>query len=169
MSPGRLLDLGAGHGRFSLIGQELGWDVTAVDVRTVRMPMVEGIRWIEGDVRTFDVAGYDCIALLGVLYHLGLADQRDLLARCAPTPTILDTHHSLAPVITVDGYEGHIYREPGSTLEELAQVATASFGNPESFWATREALGRMLHEAGFKTVLALEPPYLPDRTFYLCI
>ncbi len=169
MSPGRLLDLGTGQGRFSLIGKELGWDVTAVDVRTVRMPMVEGVRWIEADVRTFDVSGYDCIALLGLLYHLDLSDQQELLRRCAPTPTILDTHHSLRPVTVVDGYEGRIYHEPGSTLEELAQVPTASFGNPESFWPTREALVRMLHEAGFKTVLALEPSYLSDRTFYLCL
>ena len=169
MTPGRLLDLGAGHGKFSLIGQELGWDVTAVDVRTVRMPMAPGIRWIEADVRTFDVEGYDCIALLGLLYHLGLDDQRDLLRRCAGTPTILDTHHSLRPTITLDEYEGHLYREPGSNLEELAEIATASYGNPESFWPTRESLNRMLRDAGYHTILALEPPIIPDRTFYLCL
>jgi hypothetical protein len=169
LPPGRLLDLGAGHGLFSLIGQELGWDVTAVDARTVRMPMVDGIRWIEADARTFDVSGYDCIALLGLLYHLGLGDQRDLLGRCAGTPTILDTHHALQATATLEGWEGRIYKEPGATTEELAQVPTASWGNRDSFWPTRAALLRMLHEAGYHTVLALDPPILPDRTFYLCI
>ena len=169
MSPGRLLDLGAGHGKFSMIGHDLGWEVTAVDVRTARMPMLDGIRWIESDARTFDVSGYDCIALLGLLYHIELADQQDLLRRCAGTPTILDTHHSLRAETSVEGYKGHLYREPGSSLEELAQIPTASFGNRESFWATREELDRMLHEAGFSTILALEPPILPDRTFYLCL
>ena len=106
--------------------------------------MAAGIRWIEGDVRTFDVSGYDCIALLGLLYHLGLADQRGLLRRCAGTPTILDTHHSLRPVVNVDGYDGRLYREPGASLEELAQTATASWGNPESFWPTRESLSQAL-------------------------
>jgi len=169
MPPGRLLDLGAGHGAFSLIGQELGWDVTAVDARTDRMPPVDGIRWVQADARSFDVSGYDCIALLGLLYHLELADQRDLLKRCAGTPTILDTHHSLRTVVTVDGWEGRFFQEPGETAEERAQVPTASWGNPESFWPTRSSLVRMLHEAGYSTVLALEPPILRDRTFYLCL
>ena len=169
MPPGRLLDLGAGHGAFSLIANELGWEVTAVDARTERMPMADGIRWVQADARMFDVSGYDCIALLGLLYHMGLADQRDLLARCSGTPTILDTHHALHARVTIDGWEGRIFREPGATPEELASVPTASWGNPESFWPTRAALVRMLHEAGFGTVLALEPPIMPDRTFYLCL
>jgi hypothetical protein len=169
MPPGRLLDLAAGHGLFSLIGQELGWEVTAVDARLVRMPMLPGIRWIEADVRTFDVAGYDCIAVLGVLYHLGLVDQRALLRRCAGTPTILDTHHARRAKVTVDGFEGRFYREPGRSAEELAQIATASWGNAESFWPTRESLVRMLEDAGYRTVFALEPPILPGRTFYLCL
>jgi hypothetical protein len=169
MPPGRLLDLGAGHGAFSLIALELGWDVTAVDARTVRMPMTSGIRWIESDVRTFDVSGYDCIALLGLLYHLELPDQLDLLRRCAPTPTILDTHHSVRPSTTVDGYAGHFYREPGASAEELAPIATASWGNTRSFWATREDLVRMLHDCGYRSVFAEEPAYRPDRSFYLCL
>ncbi|HEX7473327.1 MAG TPA: methyltransferase domain-containing protein [Candidatus Limnocylindrales bacterium] len=169
LPPGRLLDLGAGHGAFSKIGQELGWTVTAVDARTERMPMGDGIRWVQADARTFDVSGYDCIALLGLLYHLGLDDQRDLLRRCSGTPTILDTHHALSPWLTVDGWEGGIYQEPGSTPEELASVPTASWGNTDSFWPTRASLLRMLDEAGYRTILALEPPILPDRTFYLCL
>jgi hypothetical protein len=28
---------------------------------------------------------------------------------------------------------------------------------------------RMLHVAGYTTVLALEPPIMADRTFYLCL
>jgi hypothetical protein len=169
MPPGRLLDLGAGHGAFSLIGLDLGWDVTAVDARTERMPMTDGIRWIEADARNVDVTGFDCIAILGLLYHLGLDDQLALLRRCAGSPTILDTHHALHAAVTVNGWEGRIFKEPGSTPEELARVPTASWGNPESFWPTQPELLRMLHEAGYQTVLVLEPPILPDRSFYLCL
>lgn len=169
LPPGRLVDLGAGHGAFSLIGQELGWEVTAVDARTERMPMVDGIRWVQEDVRTFDVGGYDCIAILGLLYHLGLDDQRALLRRCAGTLTIVDTHHALTAKVTVDGWAGRFFDEPGATTEEIARVPTASWGNAESFWPTRPELIRMLHEAGYSTVLALEPPIMPDRTFYLCL
>ncbi len=150
MPPGRLLDLGAGHGKFSLIAHELGWEVTAVDARTGRMPMVDGIRWIQADVRTFDVSGYDCIALLGLLYHLGLPDVLDLLKRCSGTPTILDTHHALRPIVTVDGWEGRMYREPGATAEELEPVQTASWGNTESFWPTRAALIRSAARIGLR-------------------
>lgn len=59
-------------------------------------------------------------------------------------PNDLDTHHSLRPVVNVDGYDGRLYREPGASLEELAQTATASWGNPESFWPTRESLSQAL-------------------------
>jgi hypothetical protein len=131
--------------------------------------MVDGIRWVQADVRTFDVSGYQCIALLGLLYHLGLPDVLDLLKRCAGTPTILDTHHALRPVVTVDGWEGRMFREPGTTPEELARVPTASWGNRDSFWPTRASLLRMLHDSGYRSILALEPPITPDRTFYLCL
>ena len=133
------------------------------------MPMTEGIRWVQEDARTVDVSGYDCIAVLGLFYHLGLVDQRELLRRCAGTPMILDTHHALRSTVVVDGVEGRMFREPGTTQEELAQVTTASWGNPESFWPTQAELLRMLDEAGYRTVLALQPPILPDRTFYLCL
>jgi hypothetical protein len=169
LAPGRLLDLGAGHGAFSQIGQELGWDVTAVDARTERMPMTDGIRWLQADVRTVEVAGYECIAILGLLYHLELDDQLALLRRCAGTPTILDTHHTPKPWVTIDGWQGYIFPEAEVTPEELARIPTASWGNTQSFWATRPELIRMLHESGYRTVLALEPPLQPDRNFYLCL
>lgn len=143
--------------------------MTAVDARTERMPMTEGIRWIQSDVRTVDVADYDCIAILGLLYHLELKDQLDLLRRCAGTPTILDTHHALHSAITIDGWQGRIFVEADVTPQELAEIPTASWGNPESFWATEPELVRMLHESGYRTVLALQPPILPDRNFYLCL
>lgn len=165
---GRLLDLGAGHGAFSLIAAELGWTVTAVDARTTRMPMTEGVEWVEADVRDYDPSGFDCIALLGLLYHLELDAQLDLLRRCAGTTLILDTHHALVPQVSERGYDGRLYQEPGSTDDERRGIATASWGNPQSFWATRDSLIRMLNDTGHPVVLALEPQITPDRTFYLC-
>ena len=170
LRPGRLLDLGTGHGAFALIGKELGWAVTAVDARTERMPMTEGIDWREGDVRTFDVAGYDCIALLGLLYHLEFADVRDLLRRCAGTPTILDTHTARTVDRVDEGYEGRTFTEIADyTPERLATTSTASWGNPTSWWPTRPALVRLLRDSGYRTILVLDPPTGADRTFYLCL
>ena len=162
MKPGRLLDLGAGHGAFAEHAAKLGWQVTAVDARTERFPWTEGIEWIEADLREYPIGKPDVICLLGVLYHLELGDQIELLKKCAGTPTILDTHVTGSATVTIDGYDGWFFEE------ELA-AATASWGNERSFWPTRVALRQMLADCGYSSVLALEPDYYPNRTFYLCL
>jgi hypothetical protein len=168
--PGRLVDLACGTGVFSIAASEMGWDVTAVDARTERMPMTPGISWVQQDVRTVEVQGYDVVALLGLLYHLELPDQLDLLRRCSGKVTILDTHHSLRPTHLDQGYAGHTFHElPVGREEDLASTPTAAWGNPISFWATQPDLVRMLRDCGYQTVLALVPPNLENRTFYLCL
>jgi SAM-dependent methyltransferase len=168
---GRMLDLACGHGKFSLIARDLGWEVTAVDVRTERMPMTPRIDWVQSDVRTFEVDKdrYDCICILGLLYHLELGDQLDLLARCAGVPTIIDTHVALRPDHEEQGYEGTLFREvPGASAEQHAATPTASWENKLSFWPTEESLLRMIRDSGFSCAFKLAPPHTPDRTFYLC-
>lgn len=161
---GRYLDLATGHGLFALTAQGLGWDVTAVDVRTQRWPDDRGIEWIESDVRDFNIEpGFDCIGLLGLLYHLELKDQLELLRRCAPTPLILDTHIATVATIELDGYAGTTFDEGDMT------APTASWGNPTSFWPTRESLFRMLHAAGYTSIYERTPFYEDDRTFWLCL
>lgn len=171
MPTGHLLDLAAGHGKFSVAAHKLGWKVTAVDARTKRFPMTRGIEWIESDVREFPIDDrYTCISVLGLLYHLELPDQLDLMRRCAGTPTIVDTHVSLAPDRVIDGYEGHIFDElAGRTPKQHRWSGTASWRNYESFWATEESLLKMFRDCGFDDVWALTPRYSPDRTFYLCL
>ena len=170
MTPGKLLDLGTGHGGFALAAHEMGWDVTAVDARTQRMPMTDGIEWIQADVRAFPVEGYDCVAILGLLYHLELADQLDILRRCAPTPTIADTHVSLDPDYKQGDYEGHLVDElAGRTVAEHRRCGTASWGNLVAFYPTEESLLRMFQDCGYTATYKLSPPYLEDRTFYLCL
>jgi hypothetical protein len=166
----RLLDLGCGTGLFSVAAQEMGWQATAVDARDERMLKTPGIDWVKHDVRTYDVSGFDLIALIGLLYHLEFADQMDLLRRCSGTVTVLDTHHSNRPTTIQGGYSGHIFNElPADKADELAATPTAAWGNLTAFWATQPELTRMLHDAGYRRVLALVPPNLPDRTFYLCL
>ena len=162
LRPGRLLDLGCGHGKFSVLARDLGWQVTGVDARTERIPAESGIEWIEHDARTFPIEGFDCVAVLGLFYHLEIDDQIDLLARCGGTPTILDTHVSLRPTHQERGYDGQHFHE------KLA-APTASWNNEWSFWPTEEALLRMLSDAGFRFTLKLSPPYRQDRTFYLAL
>lgn len=168
--PRRVIDLGAGHGAFSIRAADAGWDVTAVDARTVRFPEDPRISWVHEDVRESDLSGYDLILNLGLFYHLTLSDQVSLLDRSAGTPMILDTHvgiagdtaYSLSDIVTLDGHEGRLYSEEG-----IQHDPRSSFGNLSSFWPTPDTLLRMLGERGWDVYTA--PYYLSSRTFFLCI
>lgn len=170
-SPGKVIDLGAGHGLFSSRAADAGWDVTAVDARTERFPSDSRITWVEQDVREADLTGYDLIFCFGLFYHLTLDDQLALLAKASGTPLIIDTHlataeptHSLSGPVTVKGYRGRYYSEKG-----WQRRATASWSNDRSFWPRPRAFYRMLAEHGYRAVYAGSPWVTTDRTFFLCI
>ena len=159
LSPGRFADLACGHGKFALIASELGWKVTAFDTRTERMPFTPGIEWVQQDVRDFDPQGFDCIGLLGIVYHLEVEAQIALFRKLAGKLTIIDTHIAPRGMRKHAGYRGRTFREK--------DALTASFGNKKSFWPTEPELIRMLHDCGFCDVCVREPWYLPDRTFFV--
>lgn len=173
---GRCVDLGAGHGKFSRRAADAGWEVTAVDARTERFPRIRGVEFVQADVRSFDLAGFDLVLCLGLFYHLTLDDQLDLLQRAAGTPVLLDTHvasgvHSAAATLSEpclveaggEPYEGVWYRE-GPATDPLA-----SWGNEQSFWPTPASLLRLLHAHHYTTVLEADPWVSPDRRFYLAL
>jgi hypothetical protein len=170
-SGGTLVDLGAGHGLFSIIAADLGWQVTAQDARGDRFPEDSRITWEVSDVRDVDVSAFDVIACLGLFYHLTLDDQLQLLDKARGRPLILDTHVAngrptpceLTSPLTLRGYRGQHYIEP-----DQAAHSTASWGNEKSFWPRPRALYRMLDERGYD-VLTANPWYLPTRTFFLCL
>lgn len=171
----RMLDLGAGPCRFARRARDAGWDVTAVDARTVRLPEdLEGITFIESDVRAFDPAGFDTIAILGLLYHLPIEDQESLLARCAYTRVILETEvhtpgyvpRAAEPwgheIVSRNGYAGVMFPEKDTPM--------ASIGNTESFWATEPSLLKMFERCGFRAVDVVEPMHhsmFGTRRFYV--
>lgn len=170
MPRGHFVDLACGHGKFAIVAKELGWRVTAVDARSKRMPMTPGIDWIQSDVRDFDVSGYDVIGNLGLLYHMDLDSQIDLLKRCAGTKMILDTHVSLEPDSQERGYAGHYFDElAGRTEEQHRASGTASWENLSAFWADENSLHRLLRDCGYTDVWTLEPWYEENRTFFLCL
>ncbi len=168
---GRLVDLGAGHGAFSVRAADAGWDVTAVDARDTRFVEDDRVTWVRQDIREFDLTGFDLILCLGLFYHLTLDDQLSLLDRASGTPMIIDTHvatpnptHPLSPPVTVRGFRGRYYQENG-----WRERATASWENEKSFWPRREAFYRMLAEHGYPAVYAGAPWVTRDRTFFLCL
>jgi hypothetical protein len=170
-TPGTLIDLGTGHGKFAIRAAEAGWQVTATDARTERFPDYPGVTWRREDVRETDLSSYDLISNLGLFYHLTLDDQLSLLDRASGTPMILDTHvgtadekgFGLSEMTVQRGYRGRFYSEAG-----LQHIPTASFGNDRSFWPAPRALQRMLTERGWD-VFTATPYYVPSRTFFLCL
>jgi SAM-dependent methyltransferase len=183
LKPGKMLDLGAGKGNFSLSAAQLGWKVTAVDARTVRWPdadaapdpaiadLIRTIRWVQADVREFPIeeGEYDLVCVLGLLHHLEVSDQVSLLKRCSTMPTLLDTRIAKALVDVNGPYEGMLIREHGETRKERDAVPQASWGNPLSFQHTEESLLRLALDCGYMKMMQMRPPHRADYTFYLCL
>lgn len=183
LKPGKMLDLGTGSGVFSLMAADLGWKVTAVDARTVRMPdvdsekeskkaeLIRSVEWIEADVRDFhfEHGEYDLICFLGLIHHLGVKDQLEILRRCSETLTILSARVAPEVVVTEGPYEGSYYYEKGETREERDAIPSAAWGNEVSFHPTEESLLRMLQDCGFSKVMAMRPPHNHNYNFYLCL
>ena len=183
LKPGRMLDLGTGPGNFSLIAARLGWEVTAVDARTVRVPdpeaqkdperaeLIRSVEWVELDVREFPISDgeYDLICILGLMHHLGVDDHVRLLERCSGTLTLLDARTSPKVVDTEGPYAGRQRHEPGETREERVKVLTASWGNETSFHHTEESLLRLVRNCGYSKMMTMRPSHDPNYTFYLCL
>jgi 2-polyprenyl-3-methyl-5-hydroxy-6-metoxy-1,4-benzoquinol methylase len=181
--PGKMLDLGAGKGQFSLTAARLGWEVTAVDIRTVRWPdleaaenprraeLIRSVRWVQADVREFPVRSgeYDLICILGLLHRLEVDDQIELLRRCSGTLTLLDTR--IAPeIVDAEGpYDGEYHHQGGETLEERNQNPVAAWGNEFGFWHTEESLLRLVRDCGYSKMMSMKPPHRQNYTFFLCL
>ncbi len=175
---GTAVDLGAGACWFSVLARDLGLRVTAVDARTDRLPREElrqGITFVRDDVRTFPLDGFDYVFVLGLLYHLPLADQAALLDRArGARAVVLDTQIHVPELIRAepepwetdvrcfDGYFGVEFPER-DTLQ-------ASWGNPTSIWLTEPSLMRLTADRGYRSVTPVGPVHPTvsgGRRFYV--
>jgi 2-polyprenyl-3-methyl-5-hydroxy-6-metoxy-1,4-benzoquinol methylase len=183
LKPAKMLDLGTGAGTISLIAARLGWEVTAVDARTVRTPdpetendpdraeLIRSVKWVESDIREFPIprGEYDLICISGILHHLELDAQIKLLRRCSDTLTFLAVR-VVSGVVEAEGpYEGRSYREPGETREVRDRVPWASWGNETSFYHTEKSLLRLFQDSGYTQTMAMRPPFERNYTFYVCL
>jgi len=173
-----LVDLGAGPCWFARRARNAGWQVTAVDARTERLPEdMEEITFIESDVRSFDVSSFHTVVVLGLLYHLTLTEQADLLAGCAGKRVILETQVHTEGIVPpaaepwghqiVEAPEMPVFRGAVSPENENPM---ASIGNPTSFWPDEEGLLTIFERSGFQSVQVIEPAHLSKygtRKFYV--
>jgi hypothetical protein len=169
-----LVDLGAGPCLFAKKARDKGYQVTAVDGRTERLPNDLGsIKFIQSDVRNFDPNGFDIISVLGLLYHLPVEDQETLLKKC-DTTTIVETQVHDSDQLgeaygpnqfrdaEVSGYTGVIFKEGDNPM--------ASIGNKESFWHTEDSMLKLFENCGFNSVTVVDPSYISKygkRRFYV--
>jgi len=164
-----VLDLGAGHCRFSQMAHKWGMKVTAMDARTVRRPKLPtDISYVEGDFLKVDVPGdFDVILMLGIFYHLTVAEQHILMSKYKGRPVLLDTHYAPEDGSYENGkYRGQDYQE-GPNLEMMKKNPKASFTSLVSFWHTEKSLVDFLSEY-FSTVTKISPEHHPERTFFIC-
>lgn len=153
-----LIDLGAGHCKFSRIAHELGFRVTSLDARRERVPADIAWPFIQQDVRDADLAPYGIVLILGLLYHLPFEDQQRLLSKCRGKTVIVDTHCAQAPLVNCGGYWGRYFQE--------VNAATAAFANDRSFWMTEQSLRDFFRDMGFEAE-KIEPEHAPLRAFWL--
>ena len=77
------------------------------------------------------------------------------------TVTIIDTHTAPTEEVIHLGYGGSFYYEN-------TNLSNAAWINKKSFWPTKPELIRMLHDAGYETVMEVAPSHAERRSFYLC-
>jgi SAM-dependent methyltransferase len=181
-SNSRLVDLGAGHGLFAKAAAKRGYRVTAVDARppwnidgsTLSADRLTGIEFVQSDVRRFDPSGFDVVSIVGLIYHLTLPEQIDLLRRCQGRTVIVDTELFDEAMMSASARSRISQSSDAMVYEGVDWLETdnvwSSKGNPQSFWHTYPSLLRMFENTGARSVKVFEPFYLSEhgiRQWYL--
>jgi SAM-dependent methyltransferase len=181
----RILDLGCAEGVYSIEAGLRGADVLAVDSRPQRLEWGQAIanelglpnvRFQVADVRRLaqeNLGEFHVVLFLGLLYHLDLPDAVDVLttvSNACRDLMIIDTHIA----VQADGtfsyggkeYAGRKVREHADADSEEVKLRrlAASQDNLFSFFFTKEALYKLLHDCGFTTVMECYVPLEPSKT-----
>ena len=90
-TPGKMVDLAAGHLKHTEMALALGWKVTAVDRTARRVPENLKQHFVLGDAVKFSLDEFDLVLCCGLLYHLNKNHQEDLLHKIAERPFIVET------------------------------------------------------------------------------
>jgi len=175
-------DLGCGHGKFSIISRDLGYDVTGIDARNDRVPFNEkNIKWKIQDISKLNEIKSDTVLYFGLLYHLNYEQQIKTLNIIKTNLLVINTHLAIIndgqisnvtkndklKIINDDNIKGVIYEE-SKTFDSLKARPLASFSNLTSFWPTIDCLTDMLIDiGGYSKVYVVEPYLMEDRTYII--
>lgn len=189
-STGRLLEIGAATGRYTLPLARAGYAITAVDLSAVQLErnrqrlaaegLAERVRLVQADVRDLQAVaegGFDAALLMGPLYHLVLEADRKLAlqavsGRLKPGGVICSAFISRLGIL------GDLMKNVTAWIEQRDEVrAVMSIGrDPEhyprgtfrGYFARVEEIAP-LHEAlGFETLAlaGVEPAISADDESY---
>lgn len=165
----KAIDLGAGHCNISIEASKYFKHITAVDSRDMRVPdsLPNNVNFILDNAVEHDLTSYDVIFAFGLLYHLTLEEQLNIIGKAKGKILIIDTHTTDKPTTTINGYEGLIYKE-STDFETMMKQPKASTTTLFSFWPTKESLYRMLLDSGFNDFTEIQPEHYKGRTFIIC-
>jgi hypothetical protein len=132
---------------------------------------MDNLRFVNDDVRNIGAYGpFDAVFCSGLLYHLDRpVEYLATLFRNTRRLLILQTHYAarrrppkwkmyppykFSRVVTHEGRRGRWYREyrESTSNEKVEARIWASYGNPRSFWLTKEHLLQTLRDVGFSVV-----------------
>ena len=157
----RLLDIGAGHGAFSVLARENGARPTAVDPDARKVRKFAGIQSVIG----YDdcIRGtFDAIAIIDVLYKMPIADWDPFLdrvrARLKPGGTLLIKEHD--PTVRVKHSWNRLQERVASALH-LTLGESFSYETPADFTAR-------LRRHGFESIVVqrIDAAYVHPHILY---
>ncbi len=149
LTPGRVLDVGAGEGGDAVWLAEQGWAVTATDISSGALARVaaeaerrgltvECLQRDGNDVDAFDTAAFDLVSMQYGSIHRTPDGRalRNLLGAVAPGGTLLVVGHDLTPM-----------RTPIDVVEQTRMF------DPDAFLGVDEIAGALADESGWEIEL----------------
>ncbi len=154
-----IIDIAAGHGKYSIISKEMGFNTLAIDARKDRVPVSKfkqaGIAFKLSNLEDLETIDYDICLLFGIFYHLDLGQQLNLLNKIKSKVTLIHTliyndnskeAFTLENETVLGNLQFAVYKEGGG--RESRNMA--SMNNYFSIWHTEESLKNMFLNCGFK-------------------
>jgi predicted O-methyltransferase YrrM len=190
---GRILEIGAAAGVYTIWLAQQGYHVTAVDMsenlleeckrRVLSAGLQGNVTCIIADARDLSAVqerDFDAFLMMGPLYHLVLEEDR-LLALQEATARLRSGGVCLSTLISRYGIMGDIIKNMPEWIEEKAEVRSimetgrdpqdAHRGGFRGYFATVDEVAPLHEEVGLETLalVGIEPAISADDESYNCL
>jgi len=172
--PAKILDVGAGPGRYAIALTQQGYEVTLCDISRKCLEFAEGKAREAGvdlsgcvhanatDLSEFPREGYDAVLLMGPLYHLldagerekAVREARGVLKPGAPVFAAFITRY--APILYAAAYEPEMIKDENRLEEMLAtgllKAEVEGRGFTDAYLAHPSEVKPFMEAGGFETL-----------------